>query len=124
MKLHAATAILTLAHLSLGGCGSGPTRSSSSPPNLPGSSAAQPMLVWKNTGNSLVPVCPSTTARSNCLSNYTIRNANTGATVTVAITATSYGPVDLASSYEIRVNGFDGKGNPISSPYVALPPAH
>jgi hypothetical protein len=82
------------------------------------------MLTWNNNGNSLVPFCPSTAAPSNCISNYTIRNATTSVTVTVDITATSYGPIDLADSYEIRVNGFDGNGNPISSPYAAFPTAH
>jgi hypothetical protein len=37
--------------------------------------------------------------------------------------ASSYRPVNLSGPYEIRVDGLDGDGNPISSPYAAFPVA-
>jgi len=121
----AATAISALSlalGLSMGGCGSKATQSSSVAPNIPPTSATVPALAWKNNGNPLVPFCSSTNP-INCVSSFTIRDVTTGATVTVAITASSYGPVSPGDSYEIRVDGFDGDGNPISSPYAAFPAA-
>lgn len=130
MKTRVGIAAISALSLSLGagGCGSRTIQSASSPsspssPSPPTASAQTTAFAWKDDGNSLVPVCSSTTAPINCISNFTIRDVNTGTTVTVPITANSYKPVDPSDPYEIRVDGFDGDGNPISSPYTAFPTA-
>ena len=123
MKVRAAITMLSIA-LGLGGTGCGTTSSSpssgsSSPPGFTGASGL--MLTWASDGNPLVPFCPAASAPTNCVSSYTIHDKTTGDIVTVAITSASYGPVDPTNSYEMRVNGLDGNGRPISSPYVAFP---
>jgi hypothetical protein len=124
MRTRVSAAILALASgLTLAGCGSGAMQSSTSTQSpFPVSSNSPPPLTWNTSGNLLVPFCTPTATPSNCLSDYNIRDTNTGATVTVAITATSYDPPIPTDSYQIRVNGFDGDGDPISSPYAAFPP--
>jgi hypothetical protein len=123
MKVRAAITLLSIA-LGLGGTGCGTTSnspsSSSSSTGFTGASGGSPMLTWTSDGNPLVPLCPVTSTTTNCVSSYTIHDKTTGGMVTVKITYTSYGPVDPTHSYEIRVNGFDGNGTPISSPYAGF----
>jgi hypothetical protein len=113
MKVRAAIMMLSIV-LGLGGTRCGTISRSASSPGFTGASGFSPMLTWASDGNPLVPFCTATAAPTHCVSSYR-------AIVTVAITSTSYGPVDPNNSYEIRVNGFDGKGKPISSPYAAFP---
>lgn len=130
MKVRVGAALLTLVlGLGITGCGSGPSTSSFAPPpptggGSTGATGSPTPLTWANDGNLSVPPCPDI-APFDCVSNYSILDTTSGATVTVAITETSYMPptVNLTDSYEIRVNGYDGKGDPLSSPYVAFPAA-
>jgi hypothetical protein len=75
-----------------------------------------PLLIsWSSDGNPLVPVCGAAT--QNCKLNFTVLDETTGATVNLPITATSYMAPNSTDIYEVRVNGFDGQGNGISSQY-------
>jgi hypothetical protein len=99
------------------GCGvSAPKATSeSSKPTLPTSL----LISWSTDGNPLVPVCG--TATQNCKVNITVLDVTSGATVSLPITATSYMAPNPNDTYQVRVNGFDGQGNSISSQYEQVP---
>lgn len=77
------------------------------------------LITWSSDGNPSVPVCNGAT--QNCKQNFTVLDQTTGATVTVPITAMSYTAPNPNDSYAVRVNGFDGQGNSISSAYEVVP---
>jgi hypothetical protein len=104
-----ATALL----LGLAGCGGGGSMAGVSP-----SAAAPKPFVW-NDGNPSVPVCGLTL--TNCKRGYTVRDLITGAVVTLPTTATSYTPLSASDTFEIRADGYDWQGLPISSAYEPAP---
>jgi len=94
------------------GCGSSRTSTPSS------SEQPQPtslLITWSSDGNPLVPVCNGAT--QNCKKDLTVLDKTNGAEVTVAITASNYTAPNAGDTYAVRVNGFDGEGNSISSEY-------
>jgi hypothetical protein len=98
------------------GCGISTTKTISS------SQMSKPtslVISWSSDGNPLVPVCNGAT--QNCKKDITILDKTTGTEVTVAITAMNYIASNPNDSYVVRVNGFDGQGNSISSAYEAVP---
>jgi hypothetical protein len=77
------------------------------------------LISWTGDGNPLVPVCNGAT--QNCKKDITVLDKTTGAEATVPITTLSYAAPNPNDSYAVRVNGFDGQGNSISSEYEIVP---
>jgi hypothetical protein len=96
--------------LMLSGCGSGST-----PPPPP----SLKTLTWASNGNPLVPIC-NALPEMNCLSGYTIEDLTTTTQYAIAITALSYTPQTPTDAFEIRVDGFDYRGNAIYSPWAVF----
>jgi hypothetical protein len=117
MKRLVLAALAFAALMSGAGCGISAPKATSetSKPTLPTSL----LISWSTDGNPLVPVCG--TATQNCKLNITVLDETTGATVNLPITATSYTASNPNDTYQVRVNGFDGLGNSISSTYEQVP---
>ena len=117
MKRLVLAALAVAALMSGAGCGISAPKATSeiSKPALPMSL----LISWTSDGNPLVPVCGTETL--NCKLNITVLDKTTGATVSLPINATSYTAPNPNDSYEVRVNGFDGLGNSISSTYEQVP---
>jgi hypothetical protein len=117
MKKWVFAAFLFAALMGGAGCGVSVSKSMSSNMGLPKSSTLA--ISWSTDGNPLVPVCG--TATQNCKSNITVLDETTGVAVSLPITATSYTASNPNDTYDVRVNGFDGEGNSISSQYEQVP---
>jgi hypothetical protein len=76
------------------------------------------LISWSSDGNHLVPVCNGAT--QNCKKDFTVLNKTTGEEVTLPITALSYTASNPSDTYSVKVNGFDGQGNSISSSYAVV----
>ena len=94
----AATLLLSLTH-----CGS---------PRAPAPFSGSQLITWKD-GDSLVPVCGSKLV--NCRVSFTVHNSTTDSTVTIPITQTNYMAPNSTDAFEVRTNGYDWTGAPISS---------
>lgn len=73
------------------------------------------VYTWTSDGNPNVPTCG--TVLKNCLSSYTILDVTLGKTQTLSLGTFSYTAPNPNDPYELRVNGYDGQGNQISSVY-------
>jgi|ERR1700758_1783100 hypothetical protein len=73
------------------------------------------LITW-NDGDPLVPVCGSELV--NCKVSFTVHNRTTDSVVIIPITQTSYMAPNTADTFEVRTNGYDWTGAPISSDYV------
>jgi hypothetical protein len=118
MKRLFLAALAIAALMSGAGCGTSAPKATSetSKPTLPTSSL---LISWTSDGNPLVPVCGTT--MQNCKLNITVLDKTTGTTVSLPITATSYSAPNSNDTYEVRVYGFDGQGNSISSTFEQVP---
>jgi hypothetical protein len=82
--------------------------------------APVPLLItWPSNGNPGVPLC-STTVKKSCVSGFTVKGGGYGHVVLPA-TASSYLAPNAAKTYYVRTNGYDYKGNAISSAYETVP---
>jgi hypothetical protein len=103
--------ITTALLFGLVGCG---TNSDTPPP------VVHKLLITWDDGDTGRPVCGNPV---DCKSGYTVHDKTTGKTADVPIGTLEYmAPTDL-DTYEVRTNGYDNQGQPISSPYKPVPPA-
>jgi len=116
MKRLALAVLMVVALVGGAGCGSSPASKSTS---LSESEPTSLLITWSSDGNPLVPVCNGATL--NCKKDITVLDQSTGAAVTVPITSSSYTAPNPSDSYAVRINGFDGQGNSISSQYETVP---
>lgn len=99
--------ILFVCSLGLVGCGG----HSSQPTTIPKT------LHWTSDGNPNISVCASTNLL-NCKDHYEILDVASGIIVQLPLSSISYSTLNPADTYEIRVSGYDGKGNVLDSAYT------
>ena len=112
--------LATLILLGTAACGTN-NGSSLKPPTAP--SSADLEITWTGDGNPLVPICGADLV--NCKSSLTVHDdkLNTDAVLPLPVISNAYSAPNPADTYEVRVNGYNGQGLPISSPYEAVPVA-
>jgi hypothetical protein len=118
MKRLTAALLLSVPLISVG-CGISVPKTTAAQESGQGSNPTSLLITWSTDGNPLVPVCNGAT--QNCKKDITVIDQTSGATVTVPITAVSYTAPNPNDTYAVRVNGFDGQGNSISSAYEVVP---
>jgi hypothetical protein len=106
--------MIGLGMLALAGCGGG--AKSFAPPAVETVKMGQ-TVVWID-GDPRVPFCNG--GMKNCQDHYTIHDKTTGAVSTLPITKTLFTP-PTTDLYEIRAEGYDNDGLPISSAFQTIP---
>jgi hypothetical protein len=77
------------------------------------------VISWQSNGNPGVPVCGS--VLKNCWNGYTVLDMTTEKSANLDTTVVSFTAPTMTDTYEIRVNGYDLNGDPISSKYEVVP---
>jgi hypothetical protein len=77
------------------------------------------LITWTGNGNPALPLCPANVKKS-CVSGFSLNGG--GLFVTLPPTAKQYLVTKYnGSQYYVRTNGYDYKGNAISSAYETVP---
>lgn len=116
-------ALITTLLLGLVGCGTNPSSTSSTPtpPVTPPPPVAAPYRISWDDGDPGKPVCAIPSA--DCKAYFVVHDKTTGDVWDVPIGTTFYVAATDLDEYEVRTDGYDDQGQPISSPWKPVPPA-